>query len=520
MTLRPTYVLILLTALAQIALAADRERNIFDDDWTPPRATEKPRVTRRDLPPRTTPPPPTGTTTTAPPRPNSSPVPEKPTVTLKPITPPPATLLAVPPAAQQAAVRRVLKDVFTQELADRSIPARRKFAVALLAQVEKSTDAPADQFVLLAAAIDAAVEGADLATALRAADRMGELFDVDALGVKSEAALRLAARKPAAPDLATANTRTGLALVDDLVRADDYAMASRVCASLQPIATTPALRAQFQQRQRDVGLARSLADRYNNDLARLKQTPSDPAANLSAGRYLCFVKNEWDGGLRMLALSTDPVLKKLAAAELAPPPTADDTVRAADGWWDFAARQSDPRARAAITAHAATLYARALPDLTGLRKTQVEQRIADAAKVAATAAGVVYEVVVEALIDGSTTLHLTPDGLYWKSHGAAKPGLHNNHNEPTYVNKRPWMPRWSLPGDRDADTSDTFPLNIGADLDLHAEVVACADQPGTDQLEERDPIRSKVEGGEFVVDIPDGRPGSKWYRIRIRHEPR
>jgi hypothetical protein len=517
MNFRPPYVLILLTALAQAALAADRERNIFDDDWTPPKTTtEKPRVTRRDLPPVTTTPPPTDSTAT-PPRPNSTPTSEKTTVTPKPIKPPPATHRPVPPAAQLASVRRVLKDVFTEQLADRSIPARRKLATALLAQAEKSTDAPTDQFVLLAAAIDAAVEGSDLAAALRAADRMGELFDVDTLGVKSEAALKVAARKPAVADLAMPNTRAALALVDDLVKADDYAMASRVCASLQPLATNPALRSQFQQRQRDVNIARALADRFTNDLARLKQSPNDPAANLSAGRYLCFVKNEWDGGLRMLALSNDAVLKKLAAADLAPPKTPDDTARAADAWFDFAAKQSDPRSRAAITAHAATLYERVLPDLTGLRKTHVEQRLTDAAKVAATAAGVVYEVVVEALIDGSTTLHLTPDGLYWKSHGAAKPGLHNRRNEPTYVNGRAWMPRWSQPGGRGTDTSDTLPLSIGADLDLQAEVVACADQPGTTQLESRDPISSKVEGDEFVVNIPDGRAGSMWYRIRIHH---
>jgi hypothetical protein len=43
----------------------------------------------------------------------------------------------------------VMTEVFPDQLADRSLLARRKLAQALLAQSDQSADKPSDQFVLL-----------------------------------------------------------------------------------------------------------------------------------------------------------------------------------------------------------------------------------------------------------------------------------------------------------------------------------------------------------------------------------
>jgi len=82
-----------------------------------------------------------------------------------------------------------------------------------------------------------------------------------------------------------------------------------------------------------------------------------------------------------------------------------------------------------------------------------------------------------------------------------------------------WRPRWSQPGERGNDTSGLFRLRIGKELDFQAEVVGCADKPGTDRIDKRDPIRSKLVDDEFVVTIPDGQLGAKWYRLRIFRAP-
>ena len=54
-------------------------------------------------------------------------------------------------------------------------------------------------------------------------------------------------------------------------------------------------------------------------------------------------------------------------------------------------------------------------------------------------------IIVEALIDGPSELRVTTRGLYWINHRNAKPGLHEKHNDPTYVDGREWKPVWGNP---------------------------------------------------------------------------
>jgi len=364
--------LVLMAAFSQSA-AADRPHNIFDDDWAPPKPTQTPRPAPA-VKPKPTP---------ADPAPNVVP-PNPPANDTLPATPAviPAARLAIPASAAQASVRKVMKEVFADQLADRSIPARRKLTTALLAQVEKSKDAPVEQFVLLAAAVDSAIDAVNLPAAFRAADKMSETFDVDGLNIKADAALRVGP-KSAVPDTASDNIAAAIELSNDLVRIDDFVTAVRVCTALQPAATTSAaLRTQLQQRQRELTTAREAADHYARDLAKLAESPDDPAANLAVGRYNCLIKNDWETGLPMLAKSSNPALKATAAQELSRPSTAEEIVRVADAWWEMAGKQTDAATRAGITVHAAALYARAVDQITGLRKVQIEKRIAEAGKTA------------------------------------------------------------------------------------------------------------------------------------------
>src|SRR6185437_15593061 len=86
---------------------------------------------------------------------------------------------------------------------------------------------------------------------------------------------------------------------------------------------------------------------------------------------------DWEHGLPMLAKGSDANLKKLAILEITRPTTPDDLMRLGDGWWDFGAKQPDV-IRGEIYQHAASIYNAALPNVTGLRRTLMEHRIADA----------------------------------------------------------------------------------------------------------------------------------------------
>ena len=47
----------------------------------------------------------------------------------------------------------------------------------------------------------------------------------------------------------------------------------------------------------------------------LMTKPEDPAANIAAGEYLCFVKGDWPRGLAMLVKGDDKSLTDLASRE-------------------------------------------------------------------------------------------------------------------------------------------------------------------------------------------------------------
>ena len=124
------------------------------------------------------------------------------------------------------------------------------------------------------------------------------------------------------------------------------------------------------------------------------------------------------------------------------------------------------------------------------------------------------ELLVQARIDGSMELHLTPAGLYWKWVGT--PGSSHVTSDPVYVNGQPWQPKWDSPDGGGAMKSELFPVRVGPVEQLKVELVALGMTRATTGIEHRDPIRSEVKSREFVVTIPDSQPGACWYTMKIR----
>ena len=105
----------------------------------------------------------------------------------------------------------------------------------------------------------------------------------------------------------------------------------------------------------------------------LEQKPDDPEANLTVGKYKCFVKADWEHGLPMLALGSDAGLRAVAAKELEGATSAEAQVAMGDAWWDLAEKE-DPSLKEQLQGRAAYWYRKALPELSGLTKDKVEKR--------------------------------------------------------------------------------------------------------------------------------------------------
>ena len=79
-----------------------------------------------------------------------------------------------------------------------------------------------------------------------------------------------------------------------------------------------------------------LSEDYRKALSVLEGKPTDPAANLAAGRHLCFIKGNWDRGVPMLALGSDAALKAVGIKDLRGADSADEQAAIGDAWWDLA----------------------------------------------------------------------------------------------------------------------------------------------------------------------------------------
>ena len=112
----------------------------------------------------------------------------------------------------------------------------------------------------------------------------------------------------------------------------------------------------------------------------MDDNPTEPAANLAAGCYLCFVKGNWNRGVAMLALGSDEPLKAVALMELRGAASADEQAAIGDAWWDVAeARQGDERDT--LRLRAGFWYRQAEPSVAGgLVGLKIKQRLEAIAK--------------------------------------------------------------------------------------------------------------------------------------------
>jgi hypothetical protein len=112
----------------------------------------------------------------------------------------------------------------------------------------------------------------------------------------------------------------------------------------------------------------------NKSVEILKKKPADPDANLIVGKYRCFIKGDWDGGLPMLLLGKDDSLNTLAKLDLDGANTAQRQVNIGDAWWALAERENKTASQN-IRERAGFWYRQALPELIGVAKDKINKRL-------------------------------------------------------------------------------------------------------------------------------------------------
>jgi hypothetical protein len=288
----------------------------------------------------------------------------------------------VPGASELTRAESAIRDLFKKEYASEEADDQLALSRKLLEQGLDATNDLASRYVLLREARDLAAKAGDLKRAWRAVDEMAKVFEVNV------PALKLPALQVA---VAATHSQTGsqnlvvlaLPLVEAALALDDFDTADKLLQA----ADTAARKSKSIARLRSVAAVAARADtrrkewaRYRQALEVLARAPKDADANLTAGMYRCFYKEDWASGLPRLAQGRDAALKALAEQSLK---EADDPQVLADiagAWWQAAEKLADQE-RDAIRRYSAERYREALPHLKGLKKELAEKRIAEGGKV-------------------------------------------------------------------------------------------------------------------------------------------
>lgn len=290
----------------------------------------------------------------------------------------PQSKTPVPDAAAQKTAEKLIRDVFKDDFAKKAPADKSALARKLLSQSKESGDDPAQRFVLLREARDLARDAADWETAQLAIDETGNVFqaDVATMKVALYAAMGSAAKKP---EDWLAVARKQLALAEEAAALDQLDVAAKAASeasSLAKKAKDLALAAKADTKVKDLGDRRTWQAKVQKAAETLTKSPDDAEANSVVGRQEGPMKGDWGNGLLHLAKGSDAALKAAAMKDLARPEGAAAQVAAGDAWWDLA--DKDASTRLSLRLRATFWYGQAAESATGLLKSKIDARMAEA----------------------------------------------------------------------------------------------------------------------------------------------
>lgn len=281
-----------------------------------------------------------------------------------------------PGEAELKTARDNVHQILEDDLAKAQRPEQKlTLARKLIDLARESKDEPHAQYVLFEEASRHAALGGDLRLAFDAIDELCQIFAADAYLLKAGAI------KEIAPLARTTAERTQLAttileLVDEAAVNDQLDAAQQLLRQATTVAAKadPKLRTEVAARTRDIDDRQRQAKLAEQAAERLKTEPDNPKANLAYGKYLCFVKDNWEQGLPHLKKGDDKALKDLAAAEEGNPSETEKQADLADQWWQVAQRAPSVD-KVGMLQRAVYWYEKAQDAATGLTKARIEKRL-------------------------------------------------------------------------------------------------------------------------------------------------
>ncbi|MBP5232460.1 MAG: LamG domain-containing protein, partial [Planctomycetes bacterium] len=287
-----------------------------------------------------------------------------------------AERLSVPGETRQNEAFSLLHEVYGAKLDSKDAGAVKGLVADLLEQAKDPSNDAAMRYVILKTAAEKAADIGDVATTLATTAQIVAQFKTKTGDIELRAIGNAAkAAKTAGEHGAVA--RDYINLVFQAIKADDYATAKEA-AKLAGYASRKAKDKEVYDKTKDLGKIVKDAETSffaaRSAFKALKDNPDDPNANLAFGRYMCFVKGDWDTGLAHLEKGSDKTLAELAAKDFGDLDDPQEFLSLADAWWALGEKHGAPE-QEELFGRARKYYAKALPHLSGLNKIKAEKRL-------------------------------------------------------------------------------------------------------------------------------------------------
>jgi len=285
-----------------------------------------------------------------------------------------------PDAAAQKDTLKQIKDLFKDDYAKKGSVDQASLAQKLLQKGIETNDNLTSKFLFLKEARDVAAGAGDADTALRAATELGKSFTVDASAFKLAIITKMAATARE-PEAARTLAKSCIPLVTESIRADAYDVAVSLLAKAETLARAAqdaTLSARLSDLKKEVA---SLKDEYT----RVKPMLEKPGTGDedAIGRYLCFVKGDWDSGLPHLVSGAKGPLKALVEKDVLNPVDADKQAELADAWAEFASKERSAWRKSRIQMRVRNWLEKAQPGATGVLKLKIEKKLGELEEVEA-----------------------------------------------------------------------------------------------------------------------------------------
>ncbi|MEM8735732.1 MAG: hypothetical protein AAGG44_15975, partial [Planctomycetota bacterium] len=206
---------------------------------------------------------------------------------------------------------------------------------------------PAELFVGLRSALNIAIRGRDANLALQLVDELDMRFEIDRAEYEGNMFNGFLGKKGS---LRTELTKASLLipyLEETVIRSveqDNYKAAEQNLeygASVVRNMNNRETNYRWKVLKQRVEEGKKRFPRVAKAIQTLESNPSDPAANLAVGWYLCLVKDNWIEGAELLAKSNDDSLRALAILEIQQDTMTSRLTSLGDGWWTYGEKNKD-----------------------------------------------------------------------------------------------------------------------------------------------------------------------------------